>query len=306
MIPGDPALMLAPVGATPENINAIREQFGLTGPIYLQYLSWLSDIFQGDFGSSYWFQQEVMPVIISRLPATLELVFASVILSLLIGILFAVISVSKKGTIAEYLSNSVSFVGFSIPNFMWGLLFIIAFGAFLKILPVSGRIDSEIVVREITGFVIIDSLIKRDFRAFHSCIVHILLPALSLALPLIAVVLRTLRSDLITVIKEDYIFTDRMKGLSERYIIFIRALKNALIPTITIVGVQFGFLIGGTILIEKIFSWPGIGDLILRAFQTRDFPLIQGIIITYSSLIIVTNITIDLVYALLNPKIRYS
>src|SRR5262249_4204413 len=197
-------------------------------------------------------------------------------------------------------------LGISIPNFVWGLLFIVAFGAILRLLPISGRVAPELQAEEVTGSALLDALLRGDAAAVGSVLAHLVLPAAALALPLLAAVFRTVRSDLLTALQEEYVVTERMKGLGEARILFWRALKNALIPTTTLVGVQLGFLIGGTVLIETIFAWPGIGQLTLQAFQYRDFPLIQGIVLVYAGTVILSNLGVDVAYTYLNPRVRVA
>ncbi len=201
---------------------------------------------------------------------------------------------------------SLGTLGIAVPNFVWGLLLIVVFGAILQLLPISGRIAPEYEAAEVTGSAVVDVLLRRDPVALGSVLAHLLLPATALALPLLAAVFRTVRSDLIGALGEEYVVTERMKGLGEARILLWRALRNALIPTVTLIGVQFGFLIGGTVLIETIFSWPGIGQLTLQAFQYRDFPLIQGIVLVYAVTVILSNLAVDVAYALLNPRVRLA
>jgi peptide/nickel transport system permease protein len=211
----------------------------------------------------------------------------------------------KKGTLIDKSGSALAVLGLSIPDFLWGLIFVIFFGVFLQILPISGRIASADTLETITGFFLIDSLLKLDFKAFASSIQHIILPAFSLALPLTAIVIRVIKSSLLEAVREDYILLARVKGLSEKVVVFIHALRNALIPTTTIVGVQFGFLMGGTVLVEIIFSWPGLGKLAVTAIVARDLPLIQGIVLVLAVIFVLVNLLVDLLYTVINPKIRY-
>jgi peptide/nickel transport system permease protein len=201
---------------------------------------------------------------------------------------------------------SLGTLGIAVPNFVWGLLLIVVFGAILQLLPISGRIAPEYEAAEVTGSAVVDVLLRRDPAALVSVLAHLILPASALALPLLAAVFRTIRSDLLGALGEEYVVTERMKGLGEARILFWRVLRNALIPTATLVGVQFGFLIGGTVLIETIFAWPGIGQLTLQAFQYRDFPLIQGIVLVYAVTVILSNLAVDVAYVFLNPRVRLA
>ena len=306
IIPGNPIAMMLPPGATQEDIVMLTAQYGLDKPIPIQYGIWISKVIKGDFGVSIHMKQNVMELVMERLPATLELVFAATIIALILGIFIGTLSIMKKGTAVDKTGSFLAVIGLSIPDFLWGLLFILFFGVFWQVFPISGRIASTYTLKSVTGFFLIDSLIRLDFKSFYSSLNHIILPAFSLALPLTAIVIRVIKSSLLDVIKEDYILLARVKGLSEKVVIFIHALRNALIPTTTIVGVQFGFLMGGTVLVEIIYSWPGLGKLAVTAITTRDLPLIQGVVLVLAFIFVVVNLIVDLLYTVINPKIRYS
>jgi peptide/nickel transport system permease protein len=306
MVPGDPALLMAPVGSTAQDVERIRREFGLAGSWWQQYGAFFAGLARGHFGRSLWLQQDALRVILARLPATLELAIAALGLAVGGGILLGVVSVWRRRSWLESATVGVGTLGISIPNFVWGLLFIVVFGALLRWLPISGRVAPELESEAVTGSALLDAVLRGDPPAFASVLAHLLLPAAALALPLLAAVFRTVRSDLLSALQEDYVVTERVKGLSEARILFWRALKNALLPTATLVGVQFGFVIGGTVLMETIFAWPGIGQLTLQAFQYRDFPLIQGIVIVYAVIVILSNLAVDLVYSLLNPRVRLA
>jgi peptide/nickel transport system permease protein len=307
LLPGDPVeLIVGPGYFAKEEMAALRAKLGLDQPIYIQYFIWLRDFLSGNFGRSFRFDLNVLDLIMDRLPATLELIIFSVIIALVVGVVTGVVSAVKPGSWADRLSQTTSFVGFAIPHFLWGIIFVVVFGAVLRVLPASGRLDMDVEVNRITGFMLIDSLLHGDLNAFVNALTHIILPGLALSMGLIAMVHRTLRSSMLDVLGEDYIFTDRMKGLSERYIIYVRALKNALMPVITIVGIQFTFLLGGSILVEKIYGWPGIGNLVFTAVQYQDLSLVQGIIMLYAIIVVLTNFVIDVIYTLVNPRVEFK
>lgn len=306
VIPGNPIVMMLPPQATQQDILELKAQYGLDKPIPVQYGIWLMNVAQGDFGISIHMKQDVMELIMERLPATLELVLAATAIALILGIFIGTLSIMKKGTFVDKLGSLLAILGLSIPDFLWGLLFIIFLGVFWHILPISGRIASTYTLKNITGFFLVDSLIKFDFKGFYSAFLHMVLPAFSLALPLTAIVIRVIKSSLLEVVKEDYILLARVKGLSEKVVIFLHALRNALIPTTTIVGVQFGFLMGGTVLVEIIYSWPGLGKLAVTAIITRDLPLIQGVVLVLAFIFVIVNLIVDLLYTFMNPKIRYG
>jgi ABC-type dipeptide/oligopeptide/nickel transport system permease component len=304
ILPGDPAVLMAPVGSTVEDIARIRREFGLTGSWWAQYGAFFLSLCRGQLGRSLWLQQDALRIILERLPATLELALAALGLATAGGVLLGALSVWRRRSWLESAAVGLGTVGIAVPNFVWGLLLIVVFGAILQVLPISGRIAPEYEGAQVTGSALTDALLRGDAAALGSVLAHLLLPASALALPLLAAVFRTVRSDLLSAVGEEYVVTERMKGLGEARILFWRALRNALIPTVTLVGVQLGFLIGGTVLIETIFAWPGIGQLTLQAFQYRDFPLIQGIVLVYAVTVIASNLAVDLTYGLLNPRVR--
>ena len=306
IVPGDPAKMMSGAAATPQDIENMRQIWGLDRPAYEQYLVWLSHLFQGDLGKSIRFKVPVLDLIFERLPATLELIIVSVLIASIIGVVLGVLSGARKGGFLDRIFTTVSFLGLAIPNFLWGLIFVIIFGAILKILPVSGRLEIGVDVAGITGFMLLDSILTLNINGFLVAIRHLILPSTALALGLIAIIQRTLASSMVDVMTKDYILTDRIKGISEKKIILVRALKNAFIPTLTIVGAQFAFLIGGSTLIELIFGWPGVGTLAFIAVQWKDIPVIQGIVFTYAMIVVFISLIIDLVYSFLNPKIRFG
>jgi len=306
VIPGNPIVMMLPPQATQQDILELKAQYGLDKPIPIQYGIWLKDVVRGDFGASIHMKQNVMELIMERLPVTLELVLAATAIALILGIFIGTMSIMKKDTLLDKLGSLVAVLGLSIPDFLWGLLFVLFLGVFWHILPISGRIASAYTLKTITGFFLVDTLLRFDFEGFYSACLHLILPAFSLALPLTAIVIRVIKSSLLEVIKEDYILLARVKGLSERVVIFLHALRNALIPTITIVGVQFGFLMGGTVLVEIICSWPGLGKLAVTAIITRDLPLIQGVVLVLALIFVIVNLVVDLLYTFMNPKIRYG
>ena len=306
ILPGDPAVLMAPVGSTAQDIERVRREFGLTGSWWAQYGAFFASLCRGSFGRSLWLQQDALRVILERLPATLELAVTALVLATGGGVVLGAVSVWRRRSWLESAAVWLGTLGIAVPNFVWGLLLIVVFGAILQLLPVSGRIAPEYEASEMTGSALVDAFLRRDPIALGSVLGHLILPASALALPLLAAVFRTVRSDLLGALGEEYVVTERMKGLGEARILFWRALRNALIPTTTLVGVQFGFLIGGTVLIETIFAWPGIGQLTLQAFQYRDFPLIQGIVLVYAVTVILSNLAVDVAYAFLNPRVRLA
>jgi len=306
IVPGDPLRAMLPPNATVQEIESFRKEFDLTGPIYVQYLIWLKNAVVGNFGTSIQYNQPVLPLILARLPITLQLVITSELLALIVGIFLGTQSAVRKNRLLKGFAGTFTFLGFAIPDYLWGIIFVVLFGAILKVLPVVGDIDVSINLTTVTGFPILDSILTGNLPALGSSIEHLVLPATALALPQIAAIQRTIRSGMLDVTKEDYILTDRAKGLAQNYIYYVRAFKNALIPTVTLTAVQFTFVLGGSVLIELVFGLPGIGNLAFIAVEWRDLPLIQGIVVVYAIIVVVTSFAIDMLYTFLNPKIRYG
>jgi ABC-type dipeptide/oligopeptide/nickel transport system permease component len=304
VVPGDPIAMMMPPGASAADIDNLRRLYGLDQPILVQFLHWTADLLHGNLGTSISLRQNVVGLVLGRLPATLELVFAAMLIATLGGVLLAVAAVYWRGHWPEALVDGLSGLGQAIPDFLWALLFVLGLGVLLPILPISGRIDPENEFAFVTQFYLIESLLRGRFDIFRDLLAHLVLPAMALALPLMAVIARVLKNSLGEAMRQDYILLARIKGFSRLRIILREALRNALVPTVTLTGVQFTFLLGGTVLVERIFSYPGIGNMAIGAVIDRDLPLIQGLILTFAVLFIATNLLIDMSYALLNPRLR--
>jgi ABC-type dipeptide/oligopeptide/nickel transport system permease component len=304
VVPGDPIAMLIPPGAREADIANLRELYGLDKPIWQQLVVWLSAVSHGNFGNSISLRDNVLSLVLSRLPATLELAFLAVSIALVLGVLFAVASVYWRGRWPESLVDGFSGLGLAIPDFLWGLIFILVFGVLLPVMPISGRLDPVLEFNPVTQFFLLESLLRGELRVFASLISHLILPALALALPLTAMIARVLKNSLNEAMNQDYILLARVKGFTRSRIIWREALRNALIPTIALTGVQFTFLIGGTVLIEYIYSYPGIGNMAIGAVIQRDLPLIQGLVLSFAVLFIAINVLIDASYQWLNPRVR--
>jgi ABC-type dipeptide/oligopeptide/nickel transport system permease component len=306
VVPGDPIAMMIPPGARAEDIENLRVLYGLDQPILVQFGHWLADMARGNFGTSISLRQSVLGLVISRLPATLELSFAAIVLATGLGILLGVAAVYWRGGWPEWLVDGVSGFAMAIPDFLWGLLFVLGLGVLWPILPISGRLDPRLETHFATGFYLAESVLRGDFEITRSLLTHIVLPTVALALPLTAAVARILKSALKEAMSQDYILMARAKGFSKAYIIWREAFRNALVPTVTLSGVQLTFLVGGTVLIERIFSYPGIGNMAIGAVTDRDLPLIQGLVLTFAVLFIALNLLIDMTYVLLNPRVRHG
>ncbi len=304
VVPGDPIAMMIPPGASEADIANLRRLYGLDAPIWQQFIRWAGEILQGEFGTSISMRRDVVELILGRLPATLELALAAIVLAVALGVALALVGTWGQGGPAEVLVDGFTGLTLAIPDFLWGLIFILLLGVAIPLLPISGRIDPRTGFEFATGFYLAESLVRGEWRIFGDIVAHLVLPAVALALPLVAAVARLLKSSLQGVLQEDYIAMAKARGMGRWRIILHQALQNAAIPTVTLGGVQFTFLIGGTVLIERIFSYPGIGNMAIGAVIQRDLPLIQGLVLTFAVIFIVVNLLVDMSYAALNPRLR--
>ncbi len=308
LIPGDPAVVMAGERATPEQINALREQLGLNQPLPLQYLIFLWNLVRLNFGTSIISGVTIAEEIKVRWPATFELSVAAMLVAIIIAIPAGVLAAVRKNSLLDNLTMSGSLLGVSLPVYWLGLLLIYLFAVNLNWLPPSGRlsIDTGFNFKPITGFYILDALLQGNFKALQDVLAHLILPALTLGTIPLAIIARITRSAMLEVLSQDYIRTARAKGLLEIWVIFKHALKNALLPVITIIGLQFGTLLGGAILTETIFSWPGIGSWIYEGILARDYPVVQGGVVFVAVTFVLINLLVDLSYAFLDPRIQYQ
>ena len=306
LVPGDPVmLMLGERGASPEKYQEMKVNLGLDKPLYVQYLTFIKNATQGDLGKSIVSKREVITEFSDRFGATFELGLVALIFAITLGIPIGVLASLKRNSLIDYLLMGVSLVGYSMPIFWWGLILILVFSVQLGLTPVSGRISFMYDVDTVTGFMLIDSLLSEDgFEAFWSALKSLILPAIAMGTIPLAVIARMTRSSMLEVLGEDYIRTAKAKGISRRKIIFVHALRNALVPIITIVGLMFGSIITGAILTETIFSWPGIGKWLVASITARDYPVIQGGVLIIAAMIISINLVVDILYAWANPKMR--
>ncbi|HEX7712760.1 MAG TPA: ABC transporter permease [Bacillota bacterium] len=302
----DPAALILGQHATVSQIQALRQEMGLNDPIYVQFGKFIWNLLHGDLGRSLMTRRPVVQEFISQFPATIELALFSLLLATVIGILAGIISAVKRYSIWDYTSMFGALLGVSMPIFWLGLILIIIFGVNLQWLPVAGRIDIGFEPATITRFYLLDSLLTGNWAAFWSTIRHLILPGVALAAYSMAIIARMTRSTMLEVVKQDYIRTAHAKGLSESRVIKHHALKNALIPVVTVIGLQLGFLLGGAMLTETVFSWPGIGSLTVNAIMASDYPMVQGSVLLVASVFVLVNLVVDLLYAYLDPRIRYS
>ncbi len=306
VVPGDPVSMMIGPEATTADIERLRGFYGLDRPILDQFLIYLGNAAAGDFGISISFKQDVTALILTHLPPTLELVAFAIAVGIALGVALGCAAVYWRGRWPEMAVDGLNGIAVAIPDFLWALLLILFFGVLIPVLPVSGRIDPALAVDFETGFFLAESVLRGNGEVLATLLRHLLLPGLALALPLTAVVARVLKTSLIEAMAQDYILLARVKGFGRARTLLRHALPNALIPTVTLSGVQFMFLTGGTVLIELIFSYPGIGNLAVSAVINRDLPLIQGITLTFAVLFVLLNLLIDLTYTLMNPRVRHG
>jgi peptide/nickel transport system permease protein len=307
VIPGDPARYAAGLIAGPEQVEQVRKEMGLDRPLFQQYLLYMNNLVHGDLGQSFRTHRLVRDDIRRYFPATIELSFTAILMSTLVGIAMGTLSAYKKNTWIDQISRSFSIFGVSMPVFWLSLLLQIVFYAYLGWFPSGDRITIALgSPKHITGLFLVDSLMTGDFKRFFSSLYHIVLPAVSLALTMLAITSRMTRSSLLDVLGSDYVRTARAKGLNEFRVVCKHALKNSMIPTTTVIGAQFGWLLGGTFIVETIFSWPGIGTYGVQAIIELDFPVIMGLTILLSFLYVMINLWVDIVYAFLDPRIEYS
>ncbi|WP_018664674.1 MULTISPECIES: ABC transporter permease [Heyndrickxia] len=305
VIPGDPASMMAGQRASKETVQSIREQLGLDQPLWIQYADYIRQLATGDFGISIRTHQPVLDDLLTYFPATLELAVAAFAIAILIGIPLGVISALKKNTFWDHFSRIFSISGVSIPVFWSGLVVILIFYGYLGWFPANGRIDDNInPPTHTTGFYILDSLLTGDTIALFSSLKHIFLPALVLSFAQLAIITRQVRASMLEVMSQEYIRTAVANGIHGRLLIISYALRNALIPTITVIGTSFGSLLGGAVVTETVFGWPGMGKFVVDSIAYLDFPAIMGFTILISIGYVLINLIVDLLYGLLNPQIR--
>jgi peptide/nickel transport system permease protein len=306
LIPGDPALVMLGERATAERLVEVRRDLGLEQPLAVQYLIYLKNILTGNLGRSIHTNTRVTEELLERFPATIELSIAAIGLAGFIGVLAGIMSATRQYSVLDSGFMFLSLAGVSMPIFWLGLMMIWTFALLLGWFPPSGRLDVRIFLDSITGFYLIDSLLTHHWQAFWNALWHLALPSLTLATVPLAIIARMTRSSLLEVLRQEYILTARSKGLNEWLVVTRHALRNALIPILTIGGLQFGLLLGGAILTETIFSWPGLGRLLYHAVLARDYPVVQGGTLLIAATFSVINLVVDILYALANPKIRYE
>ena len=301
--PGDPAELLMGERASEEALQAIREHLGLNEPLYVQYGLFLKQLMKGDLGETIWTRQDVWIEIKQRFPATIELSLVALFISCVFGMILGIVSATKQYSIFDYLSMLGALAGVSMPIFWLGLVFMLIFSLNLGWLPMSARLSVGVDLETITNFYILDALLTRNWAAFRDALWHIIMPAVTLSTIPTAIIARMTRSSMLEVLRQDYIKTAKAKGLSQFSVIFKHALRNALIPVVTTIGLQFGVLMAGAILTETIFAWPGVGKWMYDAVMQRDYMVIRSGTLFIATIFILINLCVDVLYAVINPRI---
>ena len=307
LIKGDPiTALLGERSVDPRWQEEMRARLGLDRPLLDQYVIYISQVVQGDLGNSIVTTQPVLNEFWQLFPATIELAISAMLFGIVFGIPMGILAALRRGKAMDYVTMGTALTGQSLPIFWWGLVLILFFSITLGWTPVSGRISLEFYIEPITGFLLLDCLLQNDWQAFYSTLHHLILPTLALGTIPLAIVARMTRSSMIEVMGEDYIRTAKAKGLRPGRIIFIHGLRNALIPVITVIGLQTGALLAGAVLTETIFSWPGIGKWLVDSLDRRDYPVLQGAVLMVATFIMVVNFIIDILYGFINPRIRHG
>jgi dipeptide transport system permease protein len=307
LVPGDPVeLMAGERGISAERLAQLRSEMGFDRPLLVQYANYIGDVVQGDLGQSIVTKTPVLQEFLTLFPATIELSVCAILFAVVIGLPLGIIAAVKRGSFFDHTLMGISLTGYSMPIFWWALLLILLFSVNLGWTPVSGRISVLYWVEPVTGFMLIDSLLSDEEGAFGSALAHLVLPAIVLGTVPLAVIARMTRSSMLEVLGEDYIRTARAKGLAPFRVIAQHALRNALIPVVTVIGLQIGVLFAGAILTETIFAWPGIGKWLIESVARRDYPVLQGGVLLVAAVIMLVNLLVDLTYGVLNPRIRHG
>jgi peptide/nickel transport system permease protein len=304
-IPGDPAQIMLGQQATQEQVQQVRESMGLDKPIFVQYGLFLKDAIRGDLGDSIVTGRPVTTELMVRLPATFELAAFAMLIAILVGVPVGVISAVRQYSLLDKTTSVLALTGISMPIFWLAMILVVIFGVNLELLPFPGRLDPTSGITAITGLVLVDSLLTLNFAGFWDGLLHLIMPALALGTIPMAVIMRMTRSSMLEVMHEDYVRTARAKGVVPWRVVSKHALRNAMLPTITVIGLQVGLLMGGAIITEMVFSWPGIGLYAYNSISTRDYASIQGVVLYGALLFVLVNLIVDVLYAILDPRVRY-
>ena len=308
LVPGDPIeVRRGERGIDPARLEELRREIGLDQPVWKQFVDYVSNILHGDFGISLVSKTPILDEFLKLFPATLELTICAMLFAIILGVPAGVIAAWRRGGVYDQSLMGRALTGYSMPIFWWGLILILIMSNTLGLTPVSGRVDLiKYFYPPVTGFALIDSLLSGQKGAFWDAVRHLILPTIVLGTVPLAVIARMTRSSMLEVLEEDYVRTARAKGLSPRRVIGVHALRNALIPVVTVIGLQAGTLLAGAVLTETIFSWPGVGKWLIESIGRRDYPALQGGIMLIATIVIIFNLLIDFVYGLINPRIRHG
>jgi len=306
LIPGDVVVLLLGEKASPSEIERLRHQLGLDQPIYIQYLRFLADALRGDFGVSIRTRQPVIWEIRQALPVTIELSLAALLFAVALGITIGVVSARRPHSVVDTGAMILVLIGVSMPVFWTGILLLLVFGGILGWLPLGGILDTALSIRRITGMPVTDSVVQGNWPAVRSAAAHLVLPAVTLGSALMATIARMARSSMLDVLNLDYVRTARAKGVAEGVVVRRHALWNALLPVVTLVGLHLGLLLSGAVLTETIFALPGLGRLTITSVLARDYPVVQAVVVIGAVIFVVANLAVDVLYAWLDPRIRYS
>jgi peptide/nickel transport system permease protein len=305
LTPGDPVqIMIGDQAVTPEQEAELRRGLGLDRPVVERFFVFLGNALQGDFGQSFYHRRPVADVIVERLPATVELSLVALFVALFTAIPLGVLAAIRKNSILDRIATVGSLLGVSLPGFWFGILLIMLFAVQLQLLPVSGRIGYSSEVQPITHFLLIDTLLHGNLPAFRDALGHIILPAITLGLPMTAILMRVTRTSMLEVLRQDYVTFAEAKGLARHRILFRHALKNALIPTVSVAAIETGSLLGGNMIVETVFGWPGLGRLVVESIFLRNYPLVQAAVLLYAVTYVMLNFFADILYTVLNPRVK--
>jgi peptide/nickel transport system permease protein len=304
-IPGDPAQIMLGQQATQAQVAQVRENMGLDKPVFVQYGLFLKDALRGDLGDSTVTGRPVTTELLMRFPATLELTAFAMLIAIFVGVPVGVISAVRQYSLLDKTTSVLALTGISMPIFWLAMILVVIFGVNLQLLPFPGRLGPTTAITSITGLVLVDSLLTLNFAGFWDGLLHLIMPALALGTIPMAVIMRMTRSSMLEVLNEEYVRTAMAKGVVPWRVVFKHALRNAMLPTITVIGLQAGLLMGGAIITETIFSWPGIGLYAYQSVGERDYPSIQGVVLYGALLFVLINLLVDVLYAILDPRVRY-
>jgi peptide/nickel transport system permease protein len=303
-IPGDPAQIMLGQTATKAQVAEVRNRLGLDEPLPVQYLVFVKDAVRGDLGDSIVTGRPVTAELLERLPATFELTAFAMLIAILVGGPVGVISAVRQYSVLDKVASTIALTGISMPIFWLAMILIVIFGVNLELLPFPGRLGPTTAITSITGLVLVDSLLTLNFAGFWDGLLHLIMPAIALGTIPMAVIMRMTRSSMLEVMGEDYVRTARAKGVVPWRVVFKHSLRNAMLPTVTVIGLSAGLLMGGSIITETIFSWPGVGQIAYESVNRRDYAMIQGVVLYGAALFVFINLAVDVLYAVLDPRVR--